>query len=779
MRNLYLLLFSILSLGTLTAQNCIEVETILVNACDDAFSSPEGLNEMFRFRVGANPINIADIQIVNGWPSQGVNTLPFNGFVQNVSTEAKTLELNNTITNECGYLIEPPLGLIPAGRSVLAITSYEVSVALNSFANLTDTLYVIYHQHTGQGGGHFLNYNTGAPQEQTLRIQVNGVFPCYEEVTYLRGNLVDANGNNADQNGAFVDFTPDGQPSYGNTSCQAPFQPFSADWTNPGPFCQTNAPIDLNTLITGTAGGTWSGQGVSGSTFDPSQVSGAIDITYTVVPTNDCNTQTASVTQTINVSGAVDAAFTNPGVLCGSQGILTLTTLLTGTPGGQWSGIGVNGATLNLTGSNGTVNVTYTVGSGTCTDSETQSVTIINLSDPVVTGQTVFCNGETPTALTVVPDAGATVNWYPNAGLSLLLASGDTYTPTANQNQTYWVNQTAEGCTSDSIPVDIEFSVVQLPVGDTLVSYCEGEAVPVLSVSGSNIQWYTSAQLTTPVGSGTTLNPPAAEGTFWVTATEGSCVSEALIVDLVLNDLVSAEITSLNGTSLCSGEPITLESADATLNSWNNGETAQSISIDEAGTYTLTREGECNTATDQIVITGLPVFADFTTSADSGYTVFELQVTDISINAETCVWTLNDSVINLLSSGILTFADSGSYNLQVICTNSSGCADTASRVIKVLSDQLGLIVPNVFTPGNGDGFNNLFQVKHNAVKAFSARVYNRWGKLLFTWEDKNGGWDGTSNGEKQADGTYFYIINGTDVKDQPFEERGTVTLLGN
>jgi gliding motility-associated-like protein len=371
------------------------------------------------------------------------------------------------------------------------------------------------------------------------------------------------------------------------------------------------------------------------------------------------------------------------------------------------------------------------------------------------------------------------VNWYPNAGLGLLLASGDTYTPTANQNQTYWVNQTAQGCTSDSIPVTIEFSVVQLPVGDTLVSYCEGEPVPVLSVSGSNIQWYNSAQLATPIGSGTSLNPPEAAGTYWVTSTEGSCVSEALVVDLVLNDLVSAEITSLNGTSLCSGEPIMLESADATLNSWSNGETAQSISIEEAGTYILTREGECNTATDQIVITGLPVFADFTTSADSGYTVFDVQVTDISINAETCIWTLNDSVITLLSSGTLTFADSGTYNLQVICTNSSGCADTASRVIKVLSDQLGLIVPNVFTPGNGDGLNNLFQVKHNAVKTFSARVYNRWGKMLYSWEDKNSGWDGTSNGEKQSDGTYFYIINGTDVKDQPFEERGTVTLLGN
>jgi gliding motility-associated-like protein len=70
-------------------------------------------------------------------------------------------------------------------------------------------------------------------------------------------------------------------------------------------------------------------------------------------------------------------------------------------------------------------------------------------------------------------------------------------------------------------------------------------------------------------------------------------------------------------------------------------------------------------------------------------------------------------------------------------------------------------------------------LKYNAVKTFQARVFNRWGKLLYSWDLVSGGWDGTFNGEKMSDGTYFFIINGTDLKDQPFEEKGTVTLLGN
>ena len=157
-------------LSNTKAQNCIEVETILVDACDNFDPGIEGLNEMFRFRVGSDPINISEIQLFDGWPSVDINPqLTFGGFVQNASTQSKTIELNGTITG-CGLLIEPINGLLPAGARVLAITSYQVSATLNSFADLTDTLFVIYHQHNSQAGGHFLNYNTAAPDNQTLTI---------------------------------------------------------------------------------------------------------------------------------------------------------------------------------------------------------------------------------------------------------------------------------------------------------------------------------------------------------------------------------------------------------------------------------------------------------------------------------------------------------------------------------------------------------------------------------------------------------------------------------
>jgi gliding motility-associated-like protein len=692
------------------SQNCLEVETILVDACDDALGSPEGLNEMFRFRIGSNPISISDIQVINGWPSQGVNTLPFNGFVQNSFTASKTIELNATITESCGYLIEPPAGIIPSGKSVLAITSYEVSVGLNSFANLTDTLYVIYHQHNGQGGGHFLNQNAGTPQEQTLRIQVNGAFPCYEEVTYLRGSLVDANGNNVPQNGAYVDYTPEGIPTYGNTGCQAPFQPFSADWTNPGVLCENVGAIDLSTYITGTLGGSFSGQGVSGTLFNPNGLEGPIDLTYTVIPTNECNNIPASITHTVNVVATPDAGFDLPDTLCGTQANFDLTETITGTVGGTFSGTGVSNSILNLSGINGSVSITYTIGTGSCTDSQTNDVLVINLSTPVVSGETVFCNGDSPTALNSTADVGATINWYADSNLETLISSGENFTPTSNLTTSYFVNQQSGACQSDSVEVEVEFNSATIPTGDTLLEYCVPSNLPLAEVSGDGtITWYTSPALSNPIETGLSYQATSPDETLYVTAIQGQCESEPLLITFVQ----------------------------------------------------------------------LQVSAAFSTDIDSGYVSLDVQVTDESVNAETCIWSINDSLIQFDGVGTLTFDTPGIYSLQAICSTAEGCADTVSREINVKDDELDIEIPNVFTPGNGDALNDLFQVKHNAVKTFTAQIFNRWGKLLYTWADPNEGWDGTFNGEKITDGTYFYTITGTDIKDNPFEKKGTVTMLGN
>lgn len=56
-----------------------------------------------------------------------------------------------------------------------------------------------------------------------------------------------------------------------------------ATWAAPAILCTTNAPVDLSALVTGTAGGTFTGTGITGNTFDPTLAGqGTHSITYTI-----------------------------------------------------------------------------------------------------------------------------------------------------------------------------------------------------------------------------------------------------------------------------------------------------------------------------------------------------------------------------------------------------------------------------------------------------------------------------------------------------------------
>lgn len=81
-----------------------------------------------------------------------------------------------------------------------------------------------------------------------------------------------------------------------------------ASWNAPATICSNSSPINLNNLVTGTTGGTWSGPGVTGSTFNPSGLSGPVAITYSVTNSGCSDFKTNS----INVfNGAPVAAFTS------------------------------------------------------------------------------------------------------------------------------------------------------------------------------------------------------------------------------------------------------------------------------------------------------------------------------------------------------------------------------------------------------------------------------------------------------------------------------------
>lgn len=88
-----------------------------------------------------------------------------------------------------------------------------------------------------------------------------------------------------------------------------------------------------------------------------------------------------------------------------------------------------------------------------------------------------------------------------------------------------------------------------------------------------------------------------------------------------------------------------------------------------------------------------------------------------------------------------------------------------------------VFVPNAFTPGNGDGLNDGFNVVGGAVKTFECGIYNRWGELIYQSVKMDMNWDGTYDGQEVPAGVYMYIIHFTDYADRKYSKSGTLHLI--
>jgi gliding motility-associated-like protein len=138
-----------------------------------------------------------------------------------------------------------------------------------------------------------------------------------------------------------------------------------------------------------------------------------------------------------------------------------------------------------------------------------------------------------------------------------------------------------------------------------------------------------------------------------------------------------------------------------------------------------------------------------------------------ALNTEYYKWTLYQGSEEFLTRNEAqhkyNFQQPGNYRAALEMTNSHGCSCQSEDFDVSVSESM-LIVPNVFTP-NGDGTHDEFRVVYRSLKEFQCWIYNRWGHLVYKWDDPAKGWDGTIHGRPAAAGAYYYVIRalGTDA----------------
>ena len=107
------------------------------------------------------------------------------------------------------------------------------------------------------------------------------------------------------------------------------------------------------------------------------------------------------------------------------------------------------------------------------------------------------------------------------------------------------------------------------------------------------------------------------------------------------------------------------------------------------------------------------------------------------------------------------------------------CAKEAvpEQVVKLFKVPPSFYVPTGFTPNNDQNNDVLKPILLGMRTLNYFRVYNRWGKLMFSTSQKGQGWDGTFKGNPQDPGTYVWMAEGATFQNNVIKRKGDVVLL--
>jgi hypothetical protein len=198
-----------------------------------------------------------------------------------------------------------------------------------------------------------------------------------------------------------------------------------------------------------------------------------------------------------------------------------------------------------------------------------------------------ICEGE---SLMLTASEGQSYSWSTGTTTqSITISQPGTFTVTVTD---------ANGCQSTSEQVTVTVNPVPQPVltvnGETQL--CSGETTQLQASGGTTYIWSNGA--TTP-----TITVSQA-GTYSFTAFNGTCEATSTEVTIIINPTPNPVITVDGSLELCSGETTVLNASGGTTYLWSSGATGSSITVSEAGMYSVTAfNGTCEATSSSVTLT--------------------------------------------------------------------------------------------------------------------------------------------------------------------------------
>lgn len=145
-------------------------------------------------------------------------------------------------------------------------------------------------------------------------------------------------------------------------------------------------------------------------------------------------------------------------------------------------------------------------------------------------------------------------------------------------------------------------------------------------------------------------------------------------------------------------------------------------------------------------------------------------------------WNFGESSSSTNTSSIKNpshlYGSSNSYIVTLTITACDNTSSTASKTIDVTNcGSSSLSIPNIFSP-NADAKNDLFAIKTTGIESLMIRIYDRWGILMYSSDQFQQSWDGTTTaGMNATDGIYFYSVKAQGADGKKYELSGTLSLV--
>jgi hypothetical protein len=251
---------------------------------------------------------------------------------------------------------------------------------------------------------------------------------------------------------------------------------------------------------------------------------------------------------------------------------------------------------------------------------------------PTASGGGTYCTPTAPGVLTATGHVPAgTLRWYDGA---TFLSTGGTLTPfNTVGTKNYAVTEIINGCEGPATVLTVTVNTTPVAPVVTNATMCDYDPAPTFTTTGTNVNWYADAGLTSLLKlNSTSYTPVKSSQSLFVTQTVSGCTSPVTTATLTLYPITPVPLA--NDTSICFGSAIADVSSTGSTVKWYSNNTLTTLLSSGnkystgktvAGNYTYyvtqTQNG-CQSLADMVTLTinprpDKPVSSSITICADS------------------------------------------------------------------------------------------------------------------------------------------------------------------